>query len=186
MKTQSKLRWAGAGAIWLVAILLLYSAYRCMGEIGEQRASNERLRSDARFRRQEAQRLASVLRLRDELVLSVHSVPLGLIAVRSDLERFASGQDVRLTTLDADQGQSSTDQISCNLVARGPLKGLLKLLAAIDQRPFLQPVGVQLKVPPRSGEALLEVHLKLHYQIRPPLVSTDMAGTAVATGGGAP
>jgi hypothetical protein len=174
MKARAKVRWAFAGAIWAATLMLLYQAHRRIDEIGECRLSNERLRSDARFRRIEAERLTRVSQLRDGLVLHVNSAALGLIGLRSELEKMASRAEVHADLLDADTTQrSENNQIPYHIITRGPVKGLLKLLAEIDQRPYLQPRAMELKVPVGAADGLLDERLILNYQVRETLASDE-------------
>jgi hypothetical protein len=173
MKSHGKLRWVAAAALWVVTIVLLQGAHGRIDEIRQCRAASERLRGDARFRRLEAERLARVAQLRDGLVSTVNSVALGLIGLRRDLEDLASRAGVRLELLDAEPAQSSDNQIACHVVARGSVKGLLKLLAEIDQRPFLQPRGMELKVSAGAAEGILDERFSFHYRIRSPVASED-------------
>jgi hypothetical protein len=165
--------------IWAITTLLLHGAHERIDDIAQHRSANDRLQSDARFRHQEAERLARVSQLRDGLVMRMRSVPLGLISLRSDLEEMALGAGVRVDTWDADGAQSSGNPIVCHLSAHGHPKGLLALLAAIDQHPFLEPRAMQLKVPPSAADAVLDVRFNLHYKINEP-VDSDQATAAAA------
>jgi hypothetical protein len=173
MKSPGKLRWVVAGVLWAVTMVLLQGAHGRIDEIGQCRAANTRLRGDARFRRLEAERLARVAQLRDGLVSHVNSLALGIIGLRADLEALASRAGVRLELLDTDPAQTSDNQIACHVVARGSVKGLLELLAGIDQRPFLQPRGMELKAPVGTADGILDERFSFHYRIRSAPASED-------------
>lgn len=116
--------------------------------------------------------------------MRMSSLPLGLIALRSDLEGMALDAGVHVDTWDADGAQSSGNPIVCHLTAHGHPKGLLALLAAIDQHPFLEPRAMQLKVPPSAADAVLDVRFNLHYKINEP-VESEQASAASSSSAGA-
>jgi hypothetical protein len=161
-------RWLIAAGIWLVALGLTFWNLSKVGDIASTREQNERLRREVSFQRRHIEKLIGIEKVHANLFLSVESVNLGLIALRSDLLSLAAALGLQEANLTSDVTQAGDSQIPVNLRIQGTFRKTAGYLAVIEKKPYLQITHTYFKVVNEKGDTETDIAFTFRYSIKPP------------------
>jgi hypothetical protein len=167
MRSRLAMRWVMVGGIWLAALGLTYWNTLQAGTVAAAREQIEQMRQETSFQRQNARKLAQILRARDALMLPAESVDLAVVVARSRLVALAAAFELNELEMRAEL-QSVTGaegEVPYILSLKGPLDNAMGFLTALRNYPYFMLRQTTIKDAADSDGIDMEVGVMLRYRI---------------------
>jgi hypothetical protein len=166
MKSWLKNLWLPIGLLWAsVAVLTLWN-FQKIDSILAAQAQARIQQSELTFQRQNAHKLNRLWNDHSRLILSVDSIQLGVLYVKSvfgDLCNTLELSDMKMTIAPI---QKETELIQLNLALTGSFEKIMNFLSALDDHRYLQDRQLVIKSNSLNGETHCDLSLSLRCKVK--------------------
>jgi len=163
MKDPLKKRWLILGGIWATALLLTYCNQRMIQNINEERARFELRDMTAAFVQKNRHNIDEMLKKKAAYRQPVESIPIGCLALKTQLRSLAAAHNLTLLALNSDTDLTGSGTVPITLTFMGTYAEALGWLAALEHDCPYAP-AVKVKVQQASDQRVPQFEIRIHYQ----------------------
>jgi hypothetical protein len=186
MKRKAALPWMIVAGLWTFGTILAVGNHHHITEIHAIRESYEAQRNDVVFKLRHAASLSHIMRVHQEMVLTIDSLPIGLLGVNARMRRLCAAYHLEEVQFKAKPELATGSQVPLSMQAAGDLPNVVRLLMVLQENAYLAIDNTRIQIHPESRRASLDLELTLNYAIAPPSDGTPygIRSAAMAAGDG--